>query len=114
MLLSMVGHDVSTAATGTDGINLVRAERPDVVICDIGLPGGVTGYDVARAIRASAKRGPYLIALTGYGRDDDKKRAADAGFDVHLTKPIAPATLELLIAEWTTKIDNQPESGELG
>jgi PAS domain S-box-containing protein len=115
LLLSMGGHDVSTAATGTDGINLVRAERPDVVICDIGLPGGVTGYDVARAIREWDKTGaPYLIALTGYGRDDDRKRAADAGFDVHLTKPIAPAALELLIAEWTTKIDKQPGSGKLG
>jgi CheY-like chemotaxis protein/two-component sensor histidine kinase len=115
LLLSMGGHDVSTAATGTDGIDLVRTERPDVVICDIGLPGGVTGYDVARAIRAwGEKSPPYLIALTGYGRDDDRKRAADAGFDIHLTKPIAPSALELLIAEWTTKIDKQPGSGKLG
>ncbi|NUQ77303.1 MAG: response regulator [Polyangiaceae bacterium] len=115
LLLSMGGHDVSTAATGPDGIDLVRIERPDVVICDIGLPGGVTGYDVARAIRAWGKKcTPYLIALTGYGRDEDRKRAADAGFDVHLTKPIAPSALELLIAEWTTKIDKQPESGRLG
>jgi PAS domain S-box-containing protein len=115
LLLSMGGHDVSTAATGTDGIDLVRAERPDVVICDIGLPGGVTGYDVARAIRAwGEKSPPYLIALTGYGRDDDRKRAADAGFDIHLTKPIAPSALELLIAEWTTKINEQPGSGKLG
>ena len=72
--------------------------RPEVVICDIGLPG-LDGYGVAAALRrnpdtASAR----LIALTGYGQDEDRRRAREAGFDEHLTKPADPTALEALLA----------------
>ena len=73
-------------------------DPPDVVVCDIGLPG-MDGYRVARALRDNpATAAIRLIALTGYGQDEDRRRARQAGFDEHLTKPADPATLESLLA----------------
>ena len=70
-----------------------RDLRPDVVVLDIGLPGA-SGYEVARAIRAEpALAGVRLVAVTGYGRDEDRARCIDAGFDLHLVKPLEPAQL---------------------
>jgi CheY-like chemotaxis protein len=78
---------------------LEAAQRvwPDVVLCDLGLPGGMDGHDVARALRA-APRCPVLIALSGYGQDEDKRRALEAGFVRHLTKPVEPQTILGLMA----------------
>jgi len=88
MLLSMEGYEVKTAYTGSDGLAAARAFQPQVVLCDIGLPG-MDGYEVARVIREDVTMpSPYIIALTGYGRDEDRKQAHEAGFDQHLTKPI--------------------------
>jgi two-component system CheB/CheR fusion protein len=97
-VLSAAGHDVTTAHTGADGIAEVRRVVPDVVLCDVGLPD-IDGYAVARALRAdAATRGARLIALTGYDGDDERRRAADAGFDRHVVKPIDPFSLEDLIS----------------
>ena len=75
-----------------------EAYRPAVVICDIGLPG-MDGFAVAGALRRNpATAAARLIALTGYGQDEDRRKARAAGFDEHLTKPADPATLEALIA----------------
>ncbi len=97
--LELSGHEVETAASGTDGVQAARAFHPEVVLCDLGLPG-MTGYEVATALRkdpstSSAK----LIAVTGYGRDEDRRRSKEAGFDLHLTKPVDPAQLKALLKE---------------
>ncbi|HEY3319089.1 MAG TPA: PAS domain S-box protein [Planctomycetota bacterium] len=99
MLLAVLGHNVACAASGAAGLERARDFQPDVVLCDIGLPGGMDGYDVARAIRADREMAStYLIALTGYGQEDDRRKAREAGFDHHLTKPADPDSLERLLA----------------
>lgn len=89
MLLKLIGHEVKTAHTGDAGIALARTFLPQVILCDIGLPGGLSGYDVARRIRKEPTLSKsYLIALTGYGRDEDQQQTHAAGFDLHCTKPV--------------------------
>ena len=100
MLLELSGHEVRIAHNGLTGLEAARSFRPDVVLCDIGLPGGVDGYEVARRMRQDpALRGASLVALTGYGQEDDQRRAREAGFDVHLTKPADPERLKRLLGE---------------
>jgi signal transduction histidine kinase len=97
MILTMWGHDVEFAETGPAGLARAVEMRPEVALIDIGLPG-LSGYDVARRIRNGAdsawSRSVRLIALTGYGRDSDRDKALDAGFNCHLVKPVDPAVLE--------------------
>ncbi len=86
-LLRLAGHDVQTALSGTSGVAVAERYRPDVVLCDIGLPG-MDGYEVARTLRkAPTTSRVHLVALTGYGQDEDRKRGREAGFDDYLTKP---------------------------
>jgi PAS domain S-box-containing protein len=93
-LLEADGHLVAVAHSGERGLDAARVQQPHVVICDIGLPGGMNGYDVARALRAAPHQPrPLLIALSGYGQEEDKQRALEAGFDWHLTKPVDPEVL---------------------
>jgi CheY-like chemotaxis protein len=100
MLLEVSGHRVAMAYDGVSAMALLRQERPDVVLCDIGLPGGMDGYEVARAIRDDPRlSGVYLVAMTGYGQEEDRERARQAGFDVHLVKPVDPRALERLLQE---------------
>jgi signal transduction histidine kinase/ActR/RegA family two-component response regulator len=95
-LLAEAGHHVATAADGRAGVDAALATRPDVMVVDIGLPR-LDGYGVAREVRAALGEDVYLIALTGYGQPEDRRRAMEAGFDVHLTKPVdAFALLDLL------------------
>ncbi len=97
MLLEITGHQVDVALDGRAGLDAARRLRPDVVICDIGLPG-MDGYAVARALRASEESGGvYLIALSGYGQEEDRRKAQEAGFDRHLTKPVDFETLASLL-----------------
>ncbi|MGH7694495.1 MAG: ATP-binding protein [Gemmatimonadaceae bacterium] len=98
MLLRLMGNDVRTVHDGIQAVEEASAFRPDVVLLDIGMPR-LNGYDVARAIREQRwGAGMVLVALTGWGQDDDKRRADEAGFDQHFTKPVNPAALERLIA----------------
>lgn len=95
LLLSILGHEVEIAYDGRSGIASARTLRPDVVVSDLGLPGGTDGYAVARAVRAEPSLAKtYLIALSGYGQDEDRKRSREAGFDRHLVKPVDLAALE--------------------
>ena len=98
-VLGCAGHQVEMAHDGELAIEAVRRHRPDVVICDIGLPGQLSGYDVAAAVRAEpAYSDTYLIALSGYDRPGDIQRAHEAGFDVHLSKPANLAAIEEALA----------------
>jgi len=93
-----LGHEAQVAYDGPEGLEIARSFRPDVVLCDIGLPV-MTGYEVARAFRSDeALCGTYLIALTGYGLEADRDKARSAGFDHHLTKPPMIETLEAILA----------------
>ena len=96
-LIKAAGHRVHTAADGAAALEAALATQPDVVVCDIGLPG-MNGYELAAQIRQQpALRGVKLVAVTGYGRDEDRQRAEEAGFDAHLTKPVEPAALHALL-----------------
>ena len=99
-VLEMNGHDVVEAADGTSATALAIDRRPEVAIVDIGLPD-MSGYDVARRIRAELDGAITLVALTGYGQPEDRQRSLAAGFDVHLVKPIALDRLEEAIARAT-------------
>jgi PAS domain S-box-containing protein len=93
-LLSLEHHDVVTASDGPAGVDAALRERPDIALIDIGLPG-LNGYEVARRIRATETgRGIKLIALTGYGQAEDMRQAREAGFDLHLVKPVEPRRLD--------------------
>jgi two-component system CheB/CheR fusion protein len=98
LFVSMRGHEPLTAADGEEAIAKVLRERPDLALVDIGLPG-IDGYEVARRVRAldDGPR-PYLVALTGYGRPEDRAAAAEAGFDEHLVKPLTRDELERVLA----------------
>jgi CheY-like chemotaxis protein len=99
-LLRAAGHELAVAYTGPDGVETARHFRPDVVFCDLQLPG-VDGYGVARALRQdAATAGARLIALSGYGSPADQERCVEAGFELLLTKPVEPeGLLRLLTAE---------------
>jgi signal transduction histidine kinase/CheY-like chemotaxis protein len=95
--LEMSGHSVRLARDGNSGIALARELEPDVVLCDIGLPD-VSGYEVARALRTIDKlRATRLSALTGYTQPGDKRRAKEAGFDAHLSKPPSLERLQEMV-----------------
>jgi signal transduction histidine kinase/CheY-like chemotaxis protein len=100
LLMRTWKHQVLFAANGPDALRVAREAHPDVALIDIGLPG-CDGYTVARAIRSEGTawaRDVRLVALTGYGQDTDRKRAFEAGFDVHMLKPVDPAQLEGMLA----------------
>ena len=97
MLLRLAGHEVCTAHGGQAALDLAGTFKPEIALLDIGMPD-LNGYDVARQLRGSAQgKALRLIALTGWGQEDDKRRARDAGFDHHLTKPVDPRRLNALL-----------------
>jgi len=94
MLLELAGHEVHLAHTGAEAFEIANQLRPDVAVLDIGMPD-LSGYDVVRRIRLEPWGAQMiLIALTGWGQQDDKRRAMDAGFDHHCTKPVEPDELQ--------------------
>jgi CheY-like chemotaxis protein len=99
MMLALQGHDVDEAGDGESAIRKALELRPCVAIIDIGLPG-IDGYEVAARMRAAdaGLADMQLIALTGYGTEQDRRRAEEAGFDAHLTKPVVPEKLAHLLA----------------
>jgi signal transduction histidine kinase/ActR/RegA family two-component response regulator len=92
ILLSMMGHHVESAVDGVTGLEKALSMAPDVALVDLGLPG-MDGYELARRLRASGGRSVYLVAVTGYGAQEDMERAIAAGFDAHVTKPLSAEEL---------------------
>ena len=95
--LEMWGHEVFVAHDGPRGLEEALRLRPDIALLDVGLPG-MDGYELARRIRqADAGTDMRLVAMTGYGRPEDRARALAAGFDAHLVKPVDPRRLQDLL-----------------
>jgi CheY-like chemotaxis protein len=96
MMLELAGHEVRTAYDGEAAVREAEAFAPEVIILDIAMPR-LNGFEAARKIRASGEATPVLIALTGYGQAQDRRRSAAAGFDHHLVKPVDVDALEAII-----------------
>jgi PAS domain S-box-containing protein len=98
MILNLSGYDVHCMHDGPSALQAAHAYRPDVVVLDIGLPG-MSGYEVAQQLRATSefKRTP-LVAVTGYGQDEDRRRSKEVGIDYHLTKPVDANALQAFVA----------------
>jgi two-component system CheB/CheR fusion protein len=111
MLLQLNGHEVFSAMDGTSAIEAALLHRPDVALVDIGLPG-TNGYEVARRIRLMPElAGIVLVAQTGWGQEEDRRRSLEAGFDHHLVKPVELETLErILVAPTPPRADAGPAS----
>jgi CheY-like chemotaxis protein len=96
-LFETMGHDVRIAYNGTDAVSATAEYRPDAVFLDIGLPGR-NGYDVARMLRSSPELADVtLVAFTGYGQVEDRRRVREAGFDYHVVKPADAAELAKIV-----------------
>ena len=99
LLVESLGHEVRVARTGRQALVMARSDPPDVVLCDIGLPEPLNGLALARELRRDATTATItLVALTGYGSQGDRLRSREAGFDLHLTKPVAIGTLEEVLS----------------
>jgi CheY-like chemotaxis protein len=97
LLLRVWGNDVSVAHDGPEALESVMMQKPDVIFLDIGLPG-MDGYQVARRLRELDNGDiSLLVAMTGYGQEDDRRRSLEAGFDRHLVKPVEPETIRDLL-----------------
>jgi len=97
LLLRLGGHEVHVVFDGEAAVSAAEELTPDVALLDIGMPQA-NGYEVARRIRDQPwGRRIYLVALTGWGQDGDRRRAAEAGFDAHLVKPVPPEALDRLL-----------------
>jgi len=102
LLLEIWGHRVHIVYNGEDAITACPKLQPEIVFLDIGLPG-IDGYETARRLRQTdAGRAVYLVAVTGYGQEEDVAQAKSAGFDTHLLKPVVPEALEMCFARLPT------------
>jgi CheY-like chemotaxis protein len=103
-LLRIYGHDVEICRDGISALDKVQSHVYDVIILDIGLPG-MDGWEVAKRMRGYAwQKWPFLIAMTGYGQEIDRQRSEDSGIDLHLTKPVNPEELRVLLTKFQTVI----------
>ena len=98
MVLRAYGNEVAVAYDGLQAVEATSTFHPDIVLLDIGLPK-LNGYDVARRIRAALGERVLVIAITGWGQDEDRRKSREAGFDHHLTKPVDFTVLLDLIAQ---------------
>jgi CheY-like chemotaxis protein len=100
MLLQLTGNETHTAHDGLEAVDKAARIRPDLILLDIGLPR-MNGYDAARRIREQpCGKSVVLVALTGWGQDEDRQKARDSGFDGHMVKPVNPDALSTLLAEF--------------
>jgi PAS domain S-box-containing protein len=103
-VLQLYGHEVKVAYDGETALEMSPAFQPEIAVLDIGMPGA-SGYDVARAMRARRGASVTLVALTGWGQEGDRRRAIEAGFDYHLTKPVDPGVLNDLVGEVASRTE---------
>lgn len=96
MLVELDGHEARTAHDGKEAVAIALAQRPDVVLLDIGLPG-MNGYEACKAMREGGLTRALIVATTGYGQDEDRRRSREAGFDAHQVKPVELATIQELV-----------------
>lgn len=94
-ILKLWGHEVQTAHDGPGALEAARAHQPDAILLDLGLPV-MDGYETARRLRKEGL-GRLLVAVTGFGAAEDRRRTAEAGFDTHLVKPVSPEALRLVL-----------------
>ena len=98
-MLGLFGHEVCTTYSGTDALAAARDFRPSFIFCDIGMPG-LNGYEVAQRLRADSTLAPVrLVAVTGWGSEDDRRRALESGFDLHLAKPVDWVVVQAVLAD---------------
>jgi len=97
--IGMLGYETAIATDAHEALRIAREFKPKVALLDIGLPGGVDGYELAARLRAVVGDSLVLIAITGYVRESDRARAIEAGFDVHVAKPFDLDDLRNLLAE---------------
>ena len=103
LLLRLHGHEVEVAPDGPTALRIAADNPPDVALIDIGLPGGMNGWEVARRLQEpAAGKMPLLIAVTGYGQEEDRRKSWEAGIDMHLLKPADPALLTGLLKRFRT------------
>src|SRR6266545_669467 len=95
--LALGGHDVHCASDGAEGVRLAEEADPDLILIDVGLPG-MDGYEVARRLRAGPRKSAFLVAISGYGQLEDRRKALEAGFDMYIVKPANPHQLSDVIA----------------
>jgi len=103
VLLRLHGHEVDVAPDGPTALRIAAQNPPDVALLDIGLPG-MDGFEVARRLQERPGKKPLLVAVTGYGQEEDRRRSEQAGIDLHLLKPVDPEQLEKLLARFKTII----------
>jgi CheY-like chemotaxis protein/anti-sigma regulatory factor (Ser/Thr protein kinase) len=104
MALRLMGHEITTAYDGIEGIEVAKTFKPDVILLDIGLPK-LSGYETARRLREQSwGKSIVLIAVTGYGQDEDRQRALAAGFDYHMVKPVNFGELEQKLSEMAPEV----------
>lgn len=109
MILRLWGHEVAVAYDGPQALEMARSRPPEIVFLDIGLPR-LDGFEVARQMRADPNLCcARIVAITGYGRDEDRQRSRDVGIDVHLTKPVDPWQLQPILAG-NEQIDQPPQA----
>jgi len=109
-----MGFEVSTAFNGSEALEMGACERPHAAIIDIGMPG-MSGHEVARRMRREAwGRHAVLIALTGWGQEQDKQAARAAGFDDHLTKPVDPDQVETVLNQHLAAAESPRAPGGVG
>ena len=102
MMLSIMGHETRTAHDGESAVETAESFLPEVILLDIGLPK-LNGYEVAQRIRENAwGASMFLIAVTGWGQEEDRQRSSEVGLNVHMVKPVEPAALEKLLAGLAT------------
>lgn len=106
--LKRLGHDVLDAPDGVEGLRVVLAEKPDLALVDLGLPG-LDGFDVAREVREKLGQAVILVAVSGFGQPEDKRRALEAGFDEHITKPADVKDIEGILRRFPPR--NSPVAG---
>jgi CheY-like chemotaxis protein len=92
LLLRSLGHETRIAHEGGEALRAAEEFRPDIVLLDIGMPG-LDGYEVARRLRRQSSGPLRIVAVTGWGQDADRQRSAEAGFDLHLVKPVDASEL---------------------